>query len=120
MTLLSAVCLLAEITFSMFSYNTVAVFNRESKSSKKFNFTYKSKCADVKTVVNQLEIFRNNLFYDYDDLNISFLEAAKIPSGDVFEIFISFEFELNNSGRIGQIVSQFDAFTADLDSLSHT
>ena len=115
--LLSVASLLFEIKFSKSSRNKIMVNNySESKLSKKFNFTYKSKCMDLKNAIKQLTLLQMNLVHE-NELNILTSEVKQIPLDDVTEISISMVFELIDPEKLDEIVQQFDVFTAYLDSV---
>ena len=69
--ILSVASLLFEITFSKFSRSKIIINSGiVSKLTKKFNFTYKSKCTDFNNALNKLILLRINLRHE-DELNIS-------------------------------------------------
>jgi hypothetical protein len=89
----------------------------DSKSTKKFNFSYKSQCTDVNNAIKQLKLILISLLQE-DELNVLFFEAP-VPSDDQVEISISLAFEVKNRNILDRIVKEFDVFTAYLDSISH-
>jgi hypothetical protein len=113
--ILSVASLLLEITFSKFSRNKMVINSGvESKLTKKFTFTYTSKCTDFNNAMKQLQFFRINLINEVK-LKILFL---KLRCDNHVKMSILFVFELNNPEVLDKIVQQFDVFTAYLDTLS--
>jgi hypothetical protein len=51
----------------------------ENKLTKKFNFTYKSKCTDFDNAMKQMKLFQTNLQRE-EVLNVLFLKAKQTPS----------------------------------------
>jgi hypothetical protein len=53
-----------------------------------------------------------------EGLEITHLDAAKIPSDNDFELSILLAFELKDCGKFDKVFEQIDAFTVYLDSIS--
>ena len=78
--ILSVAALLFEITFSKFFRSKMTINSDvESDLTKKFNFTYESKCTDFDNAMNQLKLYPINPLHE-GGLNILYLEAKPIPS----------------------------------------
>jgi hypothetical protein len=71
----------------------------------------------VRNALKQLNILHKKLLDD-DDLEISYPQFAKTPSDNVFNIMISWEFNVNNPEMLNKIVDQFDVFTAFLNTIA--
>jgi hypothetical protein len=114
--MLSILILLFEIKHSKYSTAKDKNNIRQIKLPKMSSFSYKSKCADLKNVMQHLDVLEDNL---KDEMDISHMKVAKIPIDNYFEILISLEFEWNNHESIDKVVHHFNGFTNYLDSISY-